>query len=87
VNTCDDCRVDYPGEPYYTFDADGCTYFEMVDGVSTLADHDCTENICPTCTGPFLEPDDEMDPRKPSVDFYDERLHESLEVQAKVGMI
>ena len=76
--TCDDCRKTYPGPPYYTFETEGCNEAEEINGVWTPVAHDCTENICPQCAGPFMEGDMENDPRRPAVDFYDERIHANL---------
>ena len=83
MNKCDDCGKIYQGPPYYTFDAEGCNTVDIIGGAEVAVDHDCTENICPECAGPFLEPDEENDPRRPSVDFYDEKIHQSLEQQHK----
>jgi len=83
VNTCDDCGKDYPGEPYYTFEAESCNTVDIIDGAEVAVDHDCTENICPECAGPFLEPDIYLDPRRPPVDFYDEKMHQSMFDQAQ----
>lgn len=76
MECCDDCGGLYQAPAYYTFDEDSCRL--TVGGVDTP--HPCTGNICPQCAGPFMEPDMEHDPRKPDVDFYDERLHRSMEV-------
>lgn len=78
MNTCDDCRVDYPGVPYYTFETTSCQTMDIVNGVEVAVDHPCTGSICPECAGPWITPDDENDPRKPPIDFYDERLHQEL---------
>jgi hypothetical protein len=58
MNRCDDCDKTYGGAPYYTFDPDDCT----ADCDPHL---DCTGNICPRCAGPYLEPDQPGDPRRP----------------------
>lgn len=77
METCDDCGQQYPEPAYYTFV--GC-HEEGPNG--EVRDHvGCTENLCPNCTGPFIEPDLENDPRKPPVDFYDPKLHANLEEQ------
>lgn len=49
---CDDCRKEFYAKPYYTLgdEAEG-------------TDH--TGHLCPQCGGPYLEPDDPNDPRKP----------------------
>lgn len=80
MNKCDDCDKEYPGDPYYTFEADSCSvlHVDPVTGEEKEVPHDCTENMCPECAGPFLEPDTDGDPRRPAVDFYDERMHANL---------
>lgn len=62
MNTCDDCRGTYPGDPYYTFDPNVC--FVDVGGYIT-GHEDCTGNLCPECAGPHLTPDEPDDPRRP----------------------
>jgi hypothetical protein len=71
METCDDCHKQYPGPAYYTFEADGCNVIEVdaITGAETPVPHDCTENMCPDCAGPYLEPDTDGDPRRPSVTF------------------
>lgn len=64
---CDDCGEAYLGPPYYTWDEDSCRVTEtQPDGTEVEIPHDCTYNLCPGCAE-FLEPDDENDPRRPSV--------------------
>lgn len=55
---CDDCRAQYTGPAYYTFDRESCMAGSD-DG------HDCTGNLGPECAGPYLEPDRPDDPRRP----------------------
>jgi hypothetical protein len=71
--TCDDCRKPYAGPVYYTFgleDEDDDTLAEtsvrrrkdgrlVHRGERTV----CTGNLCPSCAGPFLTPDDDHYPR------------------------
>lgn len=56
--TCDDCGKEYAAPAYYTFP------------IEYAGDHECTGNLCPECAGPFLEPDNSEDRRRPVVDFY-----------------
>jgi len=46
---------------YYTLEEDHHPPEE-----TTLAIEVCTGNLCPECAGPFLEPDDPDDPRRPA---------------------
>lgn len=63
---CDDCHEAYPDPPYYSFDME-CVVTETdpVTGIEEMIDHTCTNNLCPDCAGPYLEPENEDDPRKP----------------------
>jgi len=77
TETCDDCGRDYPGPVYYTFDPDACISTRdavqegerrpLTDDPDEEIVHgdDCTGNLCPSCAGPYLEPDDPDDPRRP----------------------
>lgn len=61
---CDDCGLAYEGPVYYTVEPPD------PDDPEAAGDwHDdgseCTGSFCPKCAGPFLEPDDPNDPRKP----------------------
>ena len=62
---CDDCREAYLEPPYYEFDPDGCTDDEPHGDYEPHGD-DCTGNVCPDCAGPYLDPDNPGDPRRPS---------------------
>lgn len=63
--TCDDCRREFPGRPYYTFDPEHCMDIPIA-AIASPHGEDCTGNLCPTCAGPFLVPDDPNDPRRPT---------------------
>jgi hypothetical protein len=54
---CDDCGISYPGPPYYSFDPADCMNGDQPHGP------ECTGNMCPSCTGEFIIPDDMQDPR------------------------
>jgi len=58
---CDECSQEYEGPAYYTLEEDHHPPEE-----TTLAIEVCTGNLCPECAGPFLEPDDPDDPRRPA---------------------
>ena len=60
---CDDCRQPYDGPVYYTVEdpADPESGGDWHDDGST-----CTGSFCPDCAGPFLDPDIEGDPRRPT---------------------
>ncbi len=77
AEVCDDCGQAYPGPAYYSV-GEGCELWEETPDGATRLEHECTGNICPDCAGPFLEPDLENDPRRPPIDFYDERLHRNM---------
>jgi hypothetical protein len=64
VETCDDCGQEYATPAYYSFDPDGCVWTE--DNGAKVIPHDCTSNLCPECAGPYLEPDDPADARRPA---------------------
>lgn len=64
MKICDDCRKEYAGPAYYTFPP------ELCGGYHDHTTPQCTGNICPDCAGPFLEPDEPDDVRRPIVDFY-----------------
>lgn len=57
--TCDECGKQYEGPVYYTLDEDSHPPGD------NLAVEPCTGNLCPSCAGPFLNPDDPDDPRRP----------------------
>lgn len=65
---CDDCGVAYIGPAYYTFDPDACNITESYDDGREAVDvpHPCTGNMCADCAGPYLDPDFDDDPRRPS---------------------
>ena len=66
---CDDCGVAYVGPPYYTFEPDSCDETETdIDGRTTEIPHPCTGNMCPSCAGPYLDPDFDDDPRRPEAE-------------------
>jgi len=77
TETCDDCYLEYPGPVYYTFDPDACVSTRdavqegerhpLTDNPDEEIVHgdDCTGNLCPSCAGPYLEPDQPGDPRRP----------------------
>ena len=54
---CDDCKAAYLAPRYYSFS-------ECFDE-DEKQHEDCTGNMCPSCAGSFIEPDDENDPRRP----------------------
>lgn len=74
---CDDCGKAYDGPTYYTFDVERCVssrdYMQLGERIEPTwpADmdiphgDDCTGNICPSCAGPYLDPDDPFDDRRP----------------------
>lgn len=60
---CDECRQPYEGPSYYTYGTDARDP-ETWSGTHG-SPRDCTDNLCPTCAGPYLEPDIPGDPRRP----------------------
>ncbi len=64
VKVCDDCGQEYPGPAYYTFPPYSCRTSNH-DG-DPIPHRGCTENLCPRCAGPYLEPDRRGDPRRPT---------------------
>lgn len=64
TEVCDDCRKVYAGPAYYTFPEEACRWTE--DDGATEIPHACTGSLCPACAGPYLTPDDENDPRRPT---------------------
>ena len=78
MEQCDDCKQEYEGPAYYTFDIEACQVtdqYEAIIGEAVTGIYDgglmkphaaeCTGNVCPECAGDFLEPDDPDDPRRP----------------------
>jgi hypothetical protein len=59
---CDDCRQLYDQPVYYTLGGDP----DDPESMGNFHDDgsDCTDNLCPSCAGPYLEPDDPNDPRR-----------------------
>ena len=73
METCDDCRQQYEGPAYYTFDPEECMTNVLDTGelvAFTVPHYKCTGNIGPCC-GDELMPDDEDDPRRPWQNTYD----------------
>jgi hypothetical protein len=74
---CDDCGREYEWPPYYTFPEESCVstrdFMQLGERVEASwpaedgIEHgdDCTGNLCPACAGPYLEPDDPSDWRRP----------------------
>jgi hypothetical protein len=79
---CDDCEQSYPGPAYYTFDPMGCSH--TTDGEEG---DECTGNLCPSCAGIWLDPDQPGDTRRPKIEHYDPQLHAHLKKQADDGLI
>lgn len=59
LEVCDDCGQPYVGPAYYTFPSDACSAHEH----EPPDDTSCTGNICPSCAGPYVSPD-QPDPRQ-----------------------
>ncbi len=59
---CDDCRKQYEPPEYYTFDGSECIRSD--ENGEELHGDSCTENLCSSCAGPEMDPDDEEDPRR-----------------------
>lgn len=67
VQFCDDCGGIYLGPPYYSIEPDDCSNEIKALTLEDDSEHVCTTSLCPDCAGPWLEPDDPDDKRRPGV--------------------
>ncbi len=58
---CTECRGYFDGRPYYM----GTITEPLFDGDEEWTSIEYLARLCPGCAGPFVEPDDPGDPRRP----------------------
>lgn len=63
--TCDDCHREFFSRPYYTLDDEDAPIDPSDAQYHRESDTEHTNYLCPSCAGPFLDPDNPNDPRRP----------------------